>query len=476
MASRTITSNQSGPKLPGATTPLFIKTRTTFTPDVNGNPIGGTQKTELLYTPNGSTFFVAAESTEGGAPGSWQLRKYTPAEILNAGIAQYAQPDGTILGPTAALSLNTGGGIMYQAAQNSIKQSATSAGIPAGYQKPLASSLQNTAQSPPQPSPTAPASAPAAPTLPTPEEAAAQRSSSLSPFGSFEGNVKDTKTGNLRYPKDMRGDQDRVQFQAVTISERTGTSEGGTSGFDFNFGSPIYKPVGGAVNIAIQGPISDQSSVDWGPDTVNAIDAALYKTSIGAMGSGEQTLNTKVTEFFSNLTGTLTAEQDRIRRYLAGLAANINNVLPRTDGVVLNPNLELLFSGPQLRPFSFQFKMSARNAQEGDEIKKIINYFKYHMAVRKDDNGLFLKAPHVFKIDYYYGNELHPGINKISNNSNSKACALTNFSVDYMPLGSYMTYGDGTMVAYLLSLQFQEITPIYNTDNEGFKDKTTIGF
>lgn len=312
---------------------------------------------------------------------------------------------------------------------------------------------------------------PAAPTLPTPEEAA---STASSPFGQYDPAPKFAPGQGLRYPKDIRDDQDRVQFVAMQITSRTG-QQGGTGSFDFSFGSPVYTKVDNPVAIAIQAGISDQSSVDWGPDSVNAIDAALYNQSVGMITGGEEKLNNEIKGFFSGLYGELSKNQPRIQRYLAGQAANINNVLARTDGVVLNPNLELLFSGPQLRPFNFQFKMSARNDKEGQDIKKIINYFKYHMAVRTED-GLFIKAPHVFQIDYYNGNKLHDGINKISNGSNSKACALTNFSVDYTPLGSYMKYHDGTMVSYTLSMQFQEITPIYDTDLEPFKSSTSIGF
>jgi hypothetical protein len=96
------------------------------------------------------------------------------------------------------------------------------------------------------------------------------------------------------------------------------------------------------------------------------------------------------------------------------------------------------------------------------------------MAVRKTTDELFLKAPHVFTIRYLKGETEHPGINQISPTENEKACALTNCSVDYTPLGSYMTYEDGTMVAYTLSLQFQELTPIYDTDYKDYPHD--IGF
>ena len=48
-----------------------------------------------------------------------------------------------------------------------------------------------------------------------------------------------------------------------------------------------------------------------------------------------------------------------------------------------------------------------------------------------------------------------------------KPCALTGFSVNYTPEGSYMTYADGgSMTGYDLSLTFKEIEPIYRDDQE----------
>ena len=36
-------------------------------------------------------------------------------------------------------------------------------------------------------------------------------------------------------------------------------------------------------------------------------------------------------------------------------------LLQRSTGSILNPNMELLFQGPQLRDFTFQFKLSPRS-------------------------------------------------------------------------------------------------------------------
>ena len=81
------------------------------------------------------------------------------------------------------------------------------------------------------------------------------------------------------------------------------------------------------------------------------------------------------------------------------------------------------------------------------------------MAPKKSMTGMFLQSPHVFKLKYYYKNgQQHPFLNKI------KTCALQNFSVQYAPDGSYMTYNDGSMTSYTVSLSFGELNPIYADD------------
>jgi hypothetical protein len=217
--------------------------------------------------------------------------------------------------------------------------------------------------------------------------------------------------------------------------------------------------------LPIQSSITDQNSVGWESDTMNPIEVEAAELSETLMTTNSTLELIKAATGFYN-TALIESKKsgNEIRTYLVGQAVGVNNLLSRLEGKVLNPNLELLFQGPQLRPFNFTFKMSPRNGDEAVTVKKIINFFKKNMAVRKEDSVVFLKAPRVFKIKYVYGATFqeHPGVNLI------KMCALTNCSVDYTPLGSYATFRDGTMVAYNITLSFQELTPIYNTDYEKF--------
>lgn len=348
----------------------------------------------------------------------------------------------------------------------------------------------NTAQTPTQQPPVAPAPSPtdtAGGTSPSPTDPDASSTPVIKVSGFDNINdelVSDNKyapPNGLRYPIKYNPDQDFIKFQAHSIKQQavgrgfinSSTDTSGTLKLGTTFKDLEFDVADGPIFLPIQASISDQNSVDWGPDSVNAIDAAVYNASLDLIKKEKGEIGNTLAGYIGAITKAVSEQDNRLTRYVAGLAANINNILPRTDNVILNPNMELLFQGPTLRPFSFSFKLSAREQREATVVKQIIKYFKANMAVRKEQNNIFLRAPRVFKIQYVYRSDEakdHPGLNLI------KMCALTNMSVDYTPLGSYMTYRDGTMVSYNISLQFQELNPIYQDDYDEFKygDKKTV--
>ena len=70
----------------------------------------------------------------------------------------------------------------------------------------------------------------------------------------------------------------------------------------------------------------------------------------------------------------------------------------------------------------------------------------------------------VFKIQYRTGSRPHPFLNKF------KPCALTNMSVNYAGSGQYASFTDATPVHMILTLQFQELSPIYAEDYQGIAE------
>jgi len=285
-------------------------------------------------------------------------------------------------------------------------------------------------------------------------------STPTNPNTSLEQENQKPKPQRLTYPSDISNTQDRIKFTAVEYLP-TGTFERfglGTNDPGLTRKNRTTVRDGTSVFLAIQSSITDNNSVDWQGAGLNEIERRLANESLRAMTAGSEDVTKVATDFAKHVAKEVAKYAPEIRVALAGEALGIQNILGRF-GQVLNPNLELLFTGPQLRPFNFTFKLSPRSKEEATEVKDIINYFKKNMAPIRKDPNIFLKAPKTFFIEYQLGvGNPHPGLNKI------KECALTNCSVDYTPLGTYMTYPDGTMVSYTLSLQFQELEPIYSND------------
>jgi hypothetical protein len=266
-----------------------------------------------------------------------------------------------------------------------------------------------------------------------------------------------TGGGILTYPIDMKDTQDRIKFTVWEVAKSDVKSTQLTDpGFNSKTGSGF-----GPVFLPIQPSITDNNTADWGEGRLNELQKRLVNSSLKAMNANNLG---DVPSAFKDLFTSLANDpnlKSAGQLYFAEQAVGVQNLLSRATGNVFNPNLELLFQGPTLRPFQFQFKLSPRSQKEADRVKQIIKFFKQNMAVRKVNGNLFLKAPYVFGIEYQNGaNKLHQSINKI------KKCALQSCSVDYTPLGSYMTYedSDATMVSYTISMQLQEIIPIYDTD------------
>jgi len=286
------------------------------------------------------------------------------------------------------------------------------------------------------------------------------------------GNVEGATTGlpgagkNLYYPLSLQSTkQDRIVFTQIEYSPKTL----GTEDNPLKLGERSTDRVSqGSVHLPIQGQIGDQNTVTWGNGQLNPAEIALadafLKGVTGKVGDAFSSLETSMNTVLNNKEGVKGA----IATILAGQAIGSGeNLLTRTTGAIINPNVELLFTGPQLRPFTFVFKMSARSKNEGDQIKKIIYFFKKGMAVKRTKNGFFLKSPNTFQINYQHLGEDHKAINKI------KECALQSCTVNYTPDGYYASHADGNLVSYEINLQFSELEPVFYDD---YKETDTVGY
>ena len=141
-------------------------------------------------------------------------------------------------------------------------------------------------------------------------------------------------------------------------------------------------------------------------------------------------------------------------------------------GVADNPDMEVLFDAMALRQFTYNFKFAPKNEREVDEVRKIIEVFRFHMVPElRGGQSRFLGLLSQFDIHYMYqpmgdsqssNATVNPYYNKIA------TCVLTNCTVNYTPDG-VKSFADGAPTQTTMSLTFKETEMLTKEKvNQGF--------
>ena len=313
----------------------------------------------------------------------------------------------------------------------------------------------------------------------------------------------------LRYPYEAL--TETTDYLQITIKNYPGASQDGTLIENTNFGSnksaldvsntaasslkpAQLEPENGVIILPMPSNIEDSNSVSYDGDTLNGLTAfglegfghlvsADYAALFGMKNKENQkaALNDLFVKMGDSANRTGIANAADVLKFMnASLATSavnifgsnvsIDSLLARTEGKILNPNMELLFKNVTLRTFRFSFKMTPRDEVESMQVKSIIRSFKKNMAAKKA-SGIYLDTPNIFELEYKKGNKLHPFLHRF------KQCALSDMSVNYTGENVYATYSDGTPISLILNLTFKELVPIYEDDyyDDAFTTKTENG-
>ena len=255
----------------------------------------------------------------------------------------------------------------------------------------------------------------------------------------------------------------------------------------------------GTIQLPMPSDIKDGNRVEWGGETMGNLEGELSEDIIKNMGGGAlggtDFEGGGFGETLKGVTqGLRTAIEDKgFRRRTQlnliaaagktlGLNVNVDQALNRKFGVVKNPNLELLFTGPQLRDFTFMFRFSPRSSDESAKVRMIIRALKQHMATKKNPKrgaksestgNWLLGTPDVFKLRYIKAKTQQDikGLNKF------KTCALKSINVDYTGgLGRFAAYDeDSQPITTFLTLTFGELVPLYDQDYLEFDSHDDVG-
>lgn len=302
-------------------------------------------------------------------------------------------------------------------------------------------------------------------------------------------------TGSIRYPKNaaMQSNSDYVLFEFYKYVppfkgiNKGATKDNGTALSVYNQSATdaaLYEKVDGLQSIVLYMPedVSTGYKANWSGKAFSNIGAAAMAT----FGSGDfgqltqNTLNTIGNSF--DQVGPMLASKvvQGIIGKITGEQLSDNDVFGGTQGVILNPNVELLFGGIDLRNFTLNYKLVPRNKPEADNVKQIVKIFKKAMLPSfSSDTSLqafgasveiggqnisnnFIQVPSVCKVSFMRGSELNKDVTQY------KICAITQVDVNYTPDGAYATLEGGEMVAIGLSLSFQETKLIFANEVEDY--------
>ena len=297
----------------------------------------------------------------------------------------------------------------------------------------------------------------------------------------------------LRFPFEdggIQGDTDYVIFEFWEYNPPFGRgSDGQGSRAVTATGSPSYKNYNASVDdlreaktkgggslspIILYMPedVQTQYGQKWGGAAFGSFAAGLME----AAGT-TATLDT----FLDNVPGAIkTTVFDKLRQGInkvAGASISENQFLGGVSGVILNPNTEMMYDGPELRTLEMNFKMAPRSDREAQEIKKICTTFKRASLPSfggKTDffggtsanlgGGNLLTVPKMCTVKFMKGSGIHPYLPQY------KAMAISGIAINYTPDGSYATYEDGSPVATQLKISLKEMKNIFSDeiqDQEG---------
>ena len=304
---------------------------------------------------------------------------------------------------------------------------------------------------------------------------------------------------SLRYPNSeyFEGDADYVMFEfgryippflpekITARPEATGKESNvqqiSERYYEYNSSASNFKPImddGGYRPIIMYMPqdISTEVKTSWNGKAFSNVGRSAIATANGKMSTFK---NYNLPE---GIKSTFSALFTNAINSVPGVAGNLtlNDVTGSTRGVILNPNVEVLFDQPDLREFGLKFKMTPHNAEEAKIIRSICRTFtraslpgfgdtrgqdwigekgKATKAKRTSiGSGNMIEVPHLCRVSFMQGKSLHPYLTQY------KTCAITRVQVNYTPDGNYATYSDGAPAATELSLDFLETKLIFRQD------------
>jgi hypothetical protein len=260
---------------------------------------------------------------------------------------------------------------------------------------------------------------------------AAQLTAANAAAGAIEGAI-----GGGLLTGDVKG-----AAKGAVVGGVVGAAVGAIVGFQ---GSRSQKRLKTAIALHIPNNLSVNYSMSWSEEDTGALamaGAAVqqgWEVAKALGGSGNNT----------DVSGTGAAILTNIALSKGPQGAG-NSV---ASGLAANPKKEQVFKGVNFRTFSFDYKFFPRNLNEAQNVRNIIDQFKYHMHPEfKDNNNFVYIYPSEFDIFYYQDGQENMNLHRHT------SCVLTDMAINYTPNGMFNTFDDGSPTQIDVTLSFREL-------------------
>ena len=311
----------------------------------------------------------------------------------------------------------------------------------------------------------------------------------------------------LKYPADAAfgtGGQDYMRFE--TFKYQPPNTDAFTRKSNTNRKSQILETIkgesiprnsnlgdyGNTIKLPIPNDLRVSNGVEWGGGKANAVEMAAFQDTTNTIGNVANGGFGRMLDGVGNIGklidvvgkldnndqagGTaLTAMLAKMMLSAVNINVDTNQFVARSLGIAINPNLELLFSSPKLRNFTFRFDFAPNDDEDAQVSRHIMRVFRQGMQPtgyggRRENNvigssNIFIGAPRVFRIGYFNGTSRIRGL------PIHKICALTQVSTNFTPENVYQSYADSRAVSNpvrsTMELAFTELTPIFAEDYLG---------
>jgi hypothetical protein len=227
--------------------------------------------------------------------------------------------------------------------------------------------------------------------------------------------------------------------------------------------------------------ITDSVAIYLPSDVKSDVQATYRGSEMGllgflALGGGDMLNQIKERDFEGAAENFLGMSERALSEMIkkAGIAAislgteGATEVFDKIFGQTPNPFLEVAFQNLGLRKFDYTFNFKPRSAEETEEVKAIIQLFRFHMTPElRGTNHRYMTLPSTFDIHYMYQSNPESATENTFYNKIA-TCVLEGCDVDYTPTG-VKSFESGAPTEISMRLSFKETELLTKQKiNEGF--------